>query len=288
MTMVQHRSELSMSRTGIHGGLRRGTAAAAVGAVLVLSTGVPASFADDATSPPRDPAAQASGRPQPAPRASLSVPAPLLPAVKASLAAGTTTGQATVAASEPSLATTTLPLPDLPLPAPSGTTLAPSTPTPAAASSPASAAPAAPAPATASAPPHAAQAVPPAPAAAVQSPGGMVAGSAAPAPGAGTQAGTATAGAPDEGNEADMAAGAAPAAPVVPGTAGSTVPTAFARQPHPAGTPQAAGVPADGHRPVSSTGPIAGLPDAMVWLGVGLVGIGTAAGLVFFRLRRPW
>ncbi|MDP9888153.1 hypothetical protein J2X98_001740 [Pseudarthrobacter enclensis] len=60
MTMVQHRSELSMSRTGIHGGIRRGTAAAAVGAVLVLSTGVQASLADDAVPPPQDPAAPAA------------------------------------------------------------------------------------------------------------------------------------------------------------------------------------------------------------------------------------
>lgn len=95
-------------------------------------------------------------------------------------------------------------------------------------------------------------------------------------------------GAPSEGDEAGTAAGAGSAAPVASGAAGTALPTAFARQPHPAQTPQAAGVPAGGRSAVSSTATIAGLPDAMVWLGVGLVGVGTAAGLVFFRLRRPW
>ncbi|MFD5276734.1 hypothetical protein ACFWIX_04130 [Pseudarthrobacter sp. NPDC058362] len=40
--MVQHRSELAQSRTGIHGGMGRGAAAAAIGAVLVLAGGAPA------------------------------------------------------------------------------------------------------------------------------------------------------------------------------------------------------------------------------------------------------
>lgn len=40
--MVQHRSELAQARTGIHGGVGRGAAAAAIGAVLVLATGAPA------------------------------------------------------------------------------------------------------------------------------------------------------------------------------------------------------------------------------------------------------
>ncbi|UZX03957.1 hypothetical protein F8G81_16130 [Arthrobacter sp. CDRTa11] len=47
MTMVKYRSELSRSRAGIHGGLRRGAAGAAVGAVLVLSAGVTSSQADE-------------------------------------------------------------------------------------------------------------------------------------------------------------------------------------------------------------------------------------------------
>jgi len=43
--MVKYRSENERSRTGIHGGVRRGSAAAAIGAVLVLTAGVPASQA---------------------------------------------------------------------------------------------------------------------------------------------------------------------------------------------------------------------------------------------------
>ncbi len=46
-----------MSRTGIHGGIRRGSAAAAIGAVLVLATGVSASQAAGVTPDPGDPAA---------------------------------------------------------------------------------------------------------------------------------------------------------------------------------------------------------------------------------------
>ncbi|RAX15592.1 hypothetical protein DC347_16795 [Pseudarthrobacter sp. AG30] len=58
-------------------------------------------------------------------------------------------------------------------------------------------------------------------------------------------------------------------------------------QPSPAArTAQAAGVPASPGRPVSSIEALPGVPDAMVWLGVGLVGVGTAAGLVFLRMRR--
>ncbi len=45
MTMVNQKSEETRTLTGFHGGLRRGTAAAALGAVLVLSAGVPASNA---------------------------------------------------------------------------------------------------------------------------------------------------------------------------------------------------------------------------------------------------
>jgi len=47
--MVKYRSEHSRSRAGIHGGVRRGSAAAAIGAVLVLTAGVPASQADGAS-----------------------------------------------------------------------------------------------------------------------------------------------------------------------------------------------------------------------------------------------
>ncbi|MDQ0677694.1 hypothetical protein QFZ30_001076 [Arthrobacter pascens] len=56
--MVDYRSELSRSRTGIHGGIRRGTAAAAVGAVLVLSAGIPASQAADGSPDSGEPEVQ--------------------------------------------------------------------------------------------------------------------------------------------------------------------------------------------------------------------------------------
>ncbi|MCU1568966.1 MAG: hypothetical protein JWQ56_3903, partial [Pseudarthrobacter sp.] len=51
--------ELSMSRTGIHGGIRRGAAAAAIGAVLVLTTGAPASQAEEGAPDPGDSATPA-------------------------------------------------------------------------------------------------------------------------------------------------------------------------------------------------------------------------------------
>ena len=43
--MVTHRSNVQKTQTGHHGGLRRGTAAAALGVVLALSAGAPASHA---------------------------------------------------------------------------------------------------------------------------------------------------------------------------------------------------------------------------------------------------
>jgi hypothetical protein len=61
MTMVDYRSGLSHSRTGIHGGLRRGTAAAAAGVVLVLSAGIPASQAADGSPDPGSPDVQVTG-----------------------------------------------------------------------------------------------------------------------------------------------------------------------------------------------------------------------------------
>jgi hypothetical protein len=59
--MVDYRSGLSHSRTGIHGGLRRGTAAAAAGVVLVLSAGIPASQAADGSPDPGSPDVQVTG-----------------------------------------------------------------------------------------------------------------------------------------------------------------------------------------------------------------------------------
>lgn len=57
--MVYNRSELSTSRTGTNGGVRRGAAAAAIGAVLVLATSVPPSQAAEGSPSPGDPAVPA-------------------------------------------------------------------------------------------------------------------------------------------------------------------------------------------------------------------------------------
>jgi outer membrane biosynthesis protein TonB len=45
MTMVNFRSYVAKTQTGHHGGLRRGSAAAALGAVLALTAGIPAAHA---------------------------------------------------------------------------------------------------------------------------------------------------------------------------------------------------------------------------------------------------
>ncbi|MGN7147921.1 hypothetical protein ACTHQ6_02855 [Arthrobacter sp. SAFR-179] len=324
MTMVSNRSELSMSRTGIHGGLRRGTAAAAVGVVLVLSTGVQASLADDAA-PPQDPLVQATAAANAAasggsgdartPRGKApaipAVPGALLPAVKATLSTGSTSATATATATGDA-AISGLPVPVLPTV--SGTPLAPGGQT---------AAPTARATAPTGAPGTSSSA---AQTGATQKPGSTQPGStsaaaagAAPAagtpdlpgavppllgtgageaadqadaqaagPGSGGTAGTLAldgAGAAEPGGGAGTAAGGAGAAP------SSALPTALsinARQSQPTRMPQAAAAPEGPGRAVSSTGPLPEMPDALVWLGAGLVGLGTAAGLVFLRMRRPF
>ncbi|WP_175316487.1 hypothetical protein [Pseudarthrobacter sp. C4D7] len=299
--MVQLRSENSVSRTGIHGGVRRGTAAAAVGAVLVLSTGVQASLADDAVPPPQysstQDAARRGGQGTGAPTApaqhtpSSLLPLPsLIPTISASLSAGT--------ASTPSSAPTASGTPfaprqrTTPPDAPSGSAHADAPATPAA--SPAPSGPGA-GPTPSAGPTTGTAAVPgsPSPAQAVLPPaGGMPSvpapGGSVPAPGA-QQAVPGSGGAP---------AGVAPAqdAAVSGGVTGTdstpapVLPTSLsinARQSQPTRAPQAAGVPAGPGRAVSSTEPLPEVPDAMVWLGAGLVGVGAAAGLVFLRLRRP-
>ncbi|MFB0836507.1 MULTISPECIES: hypothetical protein [unclassified Arthrobacter] len=355
MTMVSNRSELSLSRTGIHGGLRRGTAAAAVGAVLVLSAGVQAALADDAVSTPQDPPVQASpvatadagvaprqeamtvqrgsegdgkmpaaDAQRPTAPALPAVPGALRPAVTASLSTAipTATARATAAASM-----TALPLPDLPLPIVSGTPLvtggqasaptatsspAPSSPVPASPGSPTEAGPsAASVPGTAPAPGRSpASGTAPA----VGAPVGAGAQAPAPVPPSGASgtdplavgqtggaqaSGTGTAGAAGmpgaaaSGIAGSTAADASQAssdpvsasAPVLPTDLPTTL-SINARQSLPTRAPQAAGEPAEPGRAVSSTGPLPDVPDAMVWLGAGLVGVGAAAGLVFLRMRR--
>ena len=298
-----------MSRTGIHGGLRRGTAAAAVGVVLVLSTGVQASLADDAA-PPQDSLVQATasasggsdGAQTPRGKSPTipAVPGALLPAVKATLSTGSTTAPATAAASVSGLAVPAVPtVSGTPL-APGGQTPAP-TPSGTASSS---------APSGATQKPRSTQPIPTsataagaAPAAGTPAAGtpavppllGTGAGEAADqadaqaaGPGSGGTAGTLDtdgSGAAESGGEASAAAASAGAVP------SSALPTALsinARQSQPTRMPQAAAAPEGPGRAVSSTGPLPEMPDALVWLGAGLIGLGTAAGLVFLRMRRPF
>ncbi|WJH23310.1 hypothetical protein [Pseudarthrobacter defluvii] len=340
MTMVSNRSELSLSRTGIHGGIRRGTAAAAVGAVLVLSTGVQAALADDAVSPPQDPPVQASaaasaaafgltiasgqgtpgqqeakrgdenGAPgqqgdtpagTPATRAprtpspSISLPGTLLPVITGSASASTTPSPSPTTSGTP-----LAPGPQTTAPAaPTGTGSALATVRPGSPSAPGGA-PAAGTSNAAGAPGQAPVAVPPAGAPGTGAvPGGDPAsGAASSVSGAGARgpAGPGILGA--DGNAAgqqgairegtngagssEAEATPAPALPIA-------LPTALsinARQSLRTRAPQAAGAPAGPGQAVSSTGPLPDVPDAMIWLGAGLVGVGAAAGLVFLRMRR--
>lgn len=292
-----------MSRTGIHGGIRRGAAAAAVGAVLVLSTGVQASLADDAAPPPRDPAAEAARTRDPKAPSILAVPGALVPAVKATLSTATPTATADASAGA-------LPVPGLPLPTVSVTPLAPG-----ATSSP-SAAPtgttSSPVPATSGSSSKAGsstasgstsrQSSAAAPAAGA-APGSGAAPAAGPAtPEAAAQAetgqveaGQGDAGQGDAGQGGPAGTGAEAASPPWGATAGATpapaLPTALsinARHSQPTREPQAAAAPAGPGRAVSSTRPLPDLQAPMVWLGAGLIGVGAAAGLVFVRMRRPF
>ncbi|ACL40457.1 conserved hypothetical protein [Pseudarthrobacter chlorophenolicus A6] len=322
-----------MSRTGIHGGIRRSAAAAAVGAVLVLTTGVQASQADQGTLDPGDSrasatldagflpvgvsltagpgAARVSGeshetaaakdtrRRTPA-SAGIPVPASLVPAVQASLTAAATatvaptaTATATVAPTStagsltaPAVTLPPVPLPDLPLPLPSGT------PTTSAATDPAPAATIPAAPETRQSPAVPEQAarqgavVPLAQAPQVPAP------AAAPAVA-----------------QPSSTEGAAPLAEAVPGSnaaAGGAWDTAgsagvdrlvsAAKGPERVAdtrVPRAATLPgsAAASSTVRSTGTLtpvqSEMQTAVVWLGIGLVAVGGAAGLVYLRLRKP-
>ena len=109
-------------------------------------------------------------------------------------------------------------------------------------------------------------------------------------PGFGPAGGAIDPGSTESGGNAGGAAAPWPAsgadaapAPVLP-----TSLSINARQSQPTRMPQAAAAPEGPGRAVSSTGPLPEMPDALVWLGAGLVGLGTAAGLVFLRMRRPF
>lgn len=244
--MVSYRSEFSRSRTGIHGGFRVGSAAVAIGAVLVLTAGVPASQADGGSGAD-EPEVQVSGS------AELPVVGGLLKGV---LGSATASPQPTPVPEATTVSPSPVPTPTTALPSPT--------------SSPAATGTAAPVPAPS---PLGGAAVPlPQPAAGQPDPASTPP---AGAPGvAGSETGTPAADQPAaEGSEA------APATSVP--TTSAPGPTATTRT----GVPQAVGGAAQsGHEMTAQTEPAA--ETAKVWLGVGLVGSAGAAGLVFTRIRR--
>lgn len=263
--MVIDRSELSRSRTGIHGGLRRGAAAAAVGAVLVLSAGVPASQAADGSTDPTEPVRLAAGTdltsgdgllkgllggsgdysvtasPEPSPSSpSTTAPATTAPATTAPAAtAPVTTAPAPTATAAP-----------VPTSAPPSSVAAPQGAAPAAA-------------------------VPPSSVPAPQTP---VPGTGAPANGSGTQAGQP--GAPVQTGDA------APEDAGHPGTT-SGQPTPRRSEATPVSGPKRSGNAAASQQQMGSAGEAEpAIEAAKIWLGVGLVGSAGAAGLLFARIRR--
>ena len=252
--MVKYRSEHSRSRTGIHGGIRRGSAAAAIGAVLVLTAGVPASQAEG-TSGSEEPDVQVSGGVQ-------------LPGV-----GGLLDGLLG--------APTTTPTSPQPTPVPETTTVSPSP-------VPATTVPNSPAPPpTTTQQPHATSAavtgaakplpaasplVPTATAAAMQQPAAAAAAASEVTGGSGAEI-------PAVRQTAAKDTAAPSAVALLTGRAGGT--TATSRT----GIPQAVGGAAEsGQQMTAQTEPAA--EAAKVWIGVGLVGSAGAAGLVFTRIRR--
>lgn len=291
--MVYIRSEFFTSRTGIHGGLRRGTAAAAVGAVLVLAAGVPASHGDDGnpqSGVDAGPGQDATGQDAPgqgrdgkearqaATLSVLSVPAALLPAVTTSLAPAVTTAPTTASLALPA------PLPSIPLPTPSDVPLLPAATAPAVI---------VPVPSSPS-PESQAQELPAAEAPAAPTPE-TVAQAAAP--------GTVPVPSSESAGEVNGAAGTGgnpsgmelPAGPGGESVAGAEAPvpaaaTQAAAAPQEAGgpAPQAAGVPRSAAQSVGAI--VRSQPEleaVMVGLGVGLVGLAAAAGAAYFRMRKP-
>ncbi|WP_406637326.1 hypothetical protein [Pseudarthrobacter quantipunctorum] len=325
MTMFHNRSEILTSRTGIHGGVRRGTAAAAVGAVLVLAAGVPASLGDEGDpqpgstsapsrqdAPSQDPGGKEAGRaprteprkektddggrptreaaaPSPVP-STLSAPAPLLPAVTASLAPS-------AAASPLAVPSTPLPLPpDVPE-IPSATLPATAVPVPSLSSpgtltgSPAPSAPAQPTPAgtptgapVPSSEPGTRAEQPAADLPGTEHPGIKSPSTEHPAtaqPGA-VQPGIPGDGAPPPAAGPEAGAGT----PGAPGAAEAAQPDQ-AREPG-GRTPQAEGtLPGSRQRVGSYISTQPELQAATIGLGLGLVGLAAGAGVIYLRLRKP-
>jgi hypothetical protein len=255
--MVDYRSEPSRSRTGIHGGVRRGTAAAAVGAVLVLSAGVPASQAADGSPDSGEPDIQVTATAQ------LPVVGGLLQGLLGSGTQPASPQPTSTATSSPTGTVSPSPVPASPVaPAPSTVSQPPATGS---------------APATSSAP--ASQAVP--------GPTGVTPGAASGAAalpqgaGSGFQAG---AGNSAGRTPADQQGPAAPeAGETGQPTSGTATPTAGSTSR--SGSLQAAGTPAVSRQGMAPA-PQPAMEAAKVWLGVGLLGSAGAAGLVFARIRR--
>lgn len=316
-----------MSRTGIHGGIRRGTAAAAIGAVLVLSTGVTASLADEGGTDSGNPKVPVtletrSGPQEASLRGNSGEARQNAPGQDKDQKKPVPKGYE--GANEPeeeAASTPVLSVPPALLPAvkatlsPSATAVPTPTPAPASPSSTAPAgsataatAPAGSAPAAAPAPTKPAPA--PAPTVAGVSPAGASpAGSAPAAPATAPPAAAVTAPA------GAAATASVPPAAALPGTDGSTpadqVPPAVEALSVPGKDGPSAGAKGGqaevsplysrpqtraGWTPYTSEGTsrssavLNNQPDersALVWLGSGLVGVAGAAGLVFFRLRNP-
>ncbi|MBP1232078.1 hypothetical protein JOE40_001722 [Arthrobacter sp. PvP102] len=304
--MVIQKSEETRTLTGFHGGLRRGTAAAALGAVLVLSAGVPASNAvslvpaPDTTDgadaaattsvqagvpsldvwasvvlgpkpDPTRPSAPGNGKPKPPGQRTQPTPSPT-----------PTTDPVTPAPSP----VPTSPTPSPSVPSPSGGTVPPSgtpAPSPAGGAAVPPQAPAAPAPGTGSAP----AGIPAAPP--------VLPGSSAPvAPATGTTTPGPSAGVPAPAGAArpsgSKAAGPAAAAP-----ASAWKTTNMFGPANMAVLTSAGVVPLSGPgygvssapvmRSAVSVSPVGEL-SPQVWWGAGLVALACAAGVAYVRMRR--
>jgi hypothetical protein len=322
MTMLYNRSDLSMPRTGIHGGLRRGAAAAAIGAVLVLTTGVPASQAKEGAPDPGAPAVDTTSLPvvplkgqsgdarQDAPGQNREgkngkgkAPAdkgkgadPGQPASPSPVA--TPSASAIPSALRPAVKATPKPAapsataPASPVPTSSAPAASTPTPTRSATSAPAASATASSETAPGAAPPVPVP-VPESPAAgapaAPETPAAAVATTPAkPAPTPSAVAGDSSTTTTAAGQPA-AAASAATTAAVTGGVRGQGgyVPLYAVPRTQAGWTPYAA---APNVNSVRSSAVLAAQPEpksALVWLGSGLVGVAGAAGLVFFRLRNP-
>ncbi|WP_066292865.1 hypothetical protein [Arthrobacter sp. B6] len=247
--MVKHRSETSRSRTGIHGGVRRGGAAAAIGAVLVLTAGVPASQADGRS---EEPDVRVTGE------ALVPRVGGLLQGLLGETATAPASPQPTPVPETTTLSPTAV--------SPTSASPAPTTLSPSPAGSAATAGTAAPAPASAPVPATAAAAPPQQPATGQPEAATGVSGSGAADAPASEQ--------PAAGTDGSAPAGSRP-------TAGAADPAATTRT----GVPQSVGGAARSRQAMTAQAEPSA-EAAKVWLGVGLVGSAGAAGLIFTRIRR--